>query len=48
MTYENIIITLILLVDLVSMSYSIKAELRRSKARMTYKFNKILKLAQIW
>jgi hypothetical protein len=45
MTYENVVITLILLVDLVSMHVALKSELRRSRARMTYRFNKILKSA---
>jgi hypothetical protein len=43
MTYENLIITLILVVDLISMYCALKSERRRSKARTTYRFNRILK-----
>jgi len=43
MTYENIVITLILMVDLISMGVALRAELRRSKARTAYRFNRILK-----
>ena len=47
MSYDSLIITLILIVDLISMYYTLKADIRRHKARTAYKFNKILKTAGI-
>jgi hypothetical protein len=41
--YENIIITLILIAELISLNLALKAESRRHKARTNYRFNRILK-----
>lgn len=45
MTYENVVITLILLVDLISMICALDSIKRKAQARMTRKFNRILKSA---
>ena len=47
MTYENLVISLILVVDLISMYCALKSEQRKSKTRMTRRFNKILKAAHL-